>query len=195
MARKTANRRQRSVIPTVIGAGITERWYFSHLQSVMGYRMKIRPRFFGTESLAAIDKKVAEVLRDGGEAICVFDADVASWNETEQKKLSAFKAKYGDNNHVLICDSLPSVEYWFLLHYVDTTRHDATSHEVIASLRKYIPAFEKKETFLQNEKWVTELCADGRLQQACARAAAERTQGQPYSSIHKAIKKFSEQDT
>lgn len=185
MARKIANRQQRNVIPTVIGAGITERWYFAHLQNIMGYRMKIRPRFFGTESLAAIDKKVAEVLRDGGEAICVFDADVASWNETEKRKLISFKSKYGKNAHVLICDSLPSVEYWFLLHYADTTRHYATSH---------IPQFDKKEAFLQNEKWVVGLCAGDRLQQACTRAEAERTQGQPYSNIHKAIRKLSEQN-
>ena len=192
MARKTSNRQQRNVIPTVIGAGITERWYFSHLQNIMGYRMKIRPRFFGTESLAAIDKKVAGVLRDGGEAICVFDADVASWNETEKRKLSAFKAKYIKNSHVLICDSLPSVEYWFLLHYSDTTRHYSSSRDVIASLRKFIPAFDKKESFLQNEKWVAGLCANGRLQQACTRARIERSQGQSYSNVYKAIDKLSE---
>lgn len=192
MARKTSYRQQRNVIPTVIGAGITERWYFAHLQNIMGYRMKIRPRFFGTESLAAIDKKVAEVLRDGGEAICVFDADVASWNETERSKLSAFKAKYLKNNHVLICDSLPSVEYWFLLHYSDSTRHYSSSRDVITSLRKFIPAFDKKEAFLQNEKWVVRLCANGRLQQACTRARIERAQGQPYSNVYKAIDKLSE---
>lgn len=195
MSRKVSNRQQRNVIPTVIGAGITERWYFSHLQNIMGFRMKIRPRFFGTESLVAIDKRVSEILRDGGEAICVFDADVASWNETERRKLSDFKAKYKTNVHVLICDSLPSVEYWFLLHYTDTMRHYATSHDVIVSLRKFIPLFDKKESFLQNERWVADLCAEGRLQQACTRAAVERTQGQPYSNIHKAIDKLSKQNS
>lgn len=193
MARKIANRQQRAVVPTVIGAGITERWYFVHLQNIMGYRMKIRPRFFGTESLAAIEKKIAEVLKDGGEVICVFDADVASWNETERRKLDAFRSKYNRTAHVLICDSLPSVEFWFLLHYADTTRHYKTSHDVITSLRKFIPAFDKKESFLQNEKWVADLCADGRLDLACKRADRERVQGQSYSNIYKAIRKLADQ--
>ena len=79
MARKTSLKQRRSPIPTIIGAGITEQWYFTHLKALRGYRVKIRPRFFGTETAAGLAKRIEEVLQDEGIAICVFDADVSSW--------------------------------------------------------------------------------------------------------------------
>lgn len=33
MARKTSLKQRRSPIPTIIGAGITEQWYFTHLKA------------------------------------------------------------------------------------------------------------------------------------------------------------------
>ncbi|MCM1168511.1 MAG: hypothetical protein NC324_01090 [Bacteroides sp.] len=83
MARKQNTLQQRTPVPTIIGAGITEQWYFTHLQRIMDYRMKIRPRFFGQEDIFQLSKKIEAVLTDGGVAIAVFDADVASWDERE----------------------------------------------------------------------------------------------------------------
>ena len=119
MARKVKTRQQNAPIPTIIGAGITEQWYFSHLQRMFGYRVKVRPRFFGQEDKFQLTKKVESVIQDGGVAIAVFDAYVASWDEKERIKLDTFRKKYGKNENVIICDSLPSIEYWFLLHFAD----------------------------------------------------------------------------
>ena len=47
MARKEAIKQQRQERAVIIGAGLTERWYFSHLQSRFNLKIKIRPRFFG----------------------------------------------------------------------------------------------------------------------------------------------------
>lgn len=152
MARKTSLRQRRNPIPTIIGAGITEQWYFTHLKALRGYRVKIRPRFFGTETAAGLDKKIEEVLRDEGVAICVFDADVSTWNDAERKKLATLRKKYTGNSSVLLCDSMPSIEYWFLLHYKHTTRHFGTSKAVIKELKKCIPQYDKTEQFLSNQR-------------------------------------------
>lgn len=51
-------------------------------------------------------KKIAEVLNDGGKAICVFDADVSTWNETEKEKLDRPRKKYAKNkksSFVILC--------------------------------------------------------------------------------------------
>ena len=152
MARKTSLRQRRSPIPTIIGAGITEQWYFTHLKTLRGYRVKIRPRFFGTETAAGLDKKIEEVLRDESIAICVFDADVSTWNEAERKKLAALQKKYEGNASVVLCDSMPSIEYWFLLHFKHTTRHYGTSKAVIKELKKYLPQYDKTEQFLGNQR-------------------------------------------
>lgn len=183
MARKTSLKQRRSPIPTIIGAGITEQWYFTHLKALRGYRVKIRPRFFGTETAAGLDKKIEEVLCNEGVAICVYDADVSTWNEEERKKLATLQRKYEGNVSVLLCDSMPSIEYWFLLHYKHTTRHFGTSKAVIKELKKYIPQYDKTEQFLSKSKWVAEMSGEGRQEQACEYAANTNTSSGSYSKV------------
>ena len=185
MARKTSLKQRRSPIPTIIGAGITEQWYFTHLKALRGYQVKIRPRFFGTETAAGLAKRIEEVLQDEGIAICVFDADVSTWNEVEHKKLDALRKKYKDNPSVLLCDSMPSIEYWFLLHYKHTTRHYGTSKAVIKELRKYLPQYDKTEQFLSNQKWVEEMSGEGKLEQACECADKIDTTCESYTKVQK----------
>ena len=193
MVRKTSLRQRRSPIPTIIGAGITEQWYFTHLKALRGYRVKIRPRFFGTETAAGLDKKIEEVLRDEGIAICVFDADVSTWNETECKKLAALQKKYEGNASVVLCDSMPSIEYWFLLHFKHTTRHFGTSKAVINELKKYIPQYDKTEQFLGNQKWVEEMTGEGRQEQACEYADKMDTTGGSYTRANKVFPHIEQQ--
>ena len=71
MARKESTTQFKESIPTIIGAGITEKWYFTHLQAKYRVRMKIRPRFFGKETVFTLEKKLTEVLKNGGRAIIV----------------------------------------------------------------------------------------------------------------------------
>ena len=178
MARKESTTQFKESIPTIIGAGITEKWYFTHLQAKYRVRMKIRPRFFGKETVFTLEKKLMEVLKNGGRAIVVFDADVSTWNKAEKERLETMKSKYAKNNRVLLCDSMPSIEYWFLLHYVNTNRHFGTSKAVIMELVKHIKEFDKTETFLKNQKWVDDMSADGRLESAAQRAVAFGTSGE-----------------
>ena len=185
MSRKTSLRQRRNPIPTIIGAGITEQWYFTHLKALRGYHVKIRPRFFGTETAAGLDKKIEEVLRDESIAICVFDADVSTWNEAERKKLAALQKKYEGNASVLLCDSMPSIEYWFLLHFRHTTRHFGTSKAVTRELKKYIPQYDKTEQFLGNQRWVEEMTGKGKQEQACEYADKMDTSGGSYTRVNK----------
>lgn len=187
MARKTSIRTKRSPIPTIIGAGITEQWYFTHLHRLKDYRVKIRPRYFGTETAKGLAKRIEDVLLDGGFAICVFDADVSTWNEAERLKLNALQRKYKDNPSVLLCDSLPSIEYWFLLHYRSTNRYYGTSQAVTEDLKDFIPQYDKSEKFLQQEKWVAEMIEEDRQEIACARAEAFGTDGESYTNVYKVI--------
>jgi len=190
MARKESTTQFKESIPTIIGAGITEKWYFTHLQAKYCVRMKIRPRFFGKETVFTLEKKLMEVLKNGGRAIVVFDADVSTWNKAEKERLEIMKSKYAKNNRVLLCDSMPSIEYWFLLHYVNTNRHFGTSKAVIMELVKHIKVFDKTETFLKNQKWVDDMSADGRLESAAQRAVAFGTSGESYTNVWKAMQEL-----
>ena len=190
MARKESTTQVREAIPTIIGAGITEKWYFTHLQTKYRVRMKIRPRFFGKETVFTLEKKLTEVLKDGGRAIIVFDADVSTWNKAEKERLEALRSKYAKNSRVLLCDSMPSIEYWFLLHYANTNRHFGTSKAVITELVKHIKEFDKTETFLKNQKWVDDMSDDGRIEAAAQRAIAFGTDSESYTNVWKAIQEL-----
>ena len=190
MARKESTTQVREATPTIIGAGITEKWYFTHLQAKYGVRMKLRPRFFGKETVFTLEKKLTEVLKDGGRAIIVFDADVSTWNKAEKERLEAMRSKYAKNSRVLLCDSMPSIEYWFLLHYVNTNRHFGTSKAVITELIKHIKEFDKTETFLKNQKWVDDMSDDGRIEAAAQRAVAFGTDGESYTNVWKALQEL-----
>lgn len=187
MARQISTRASNAPIPVIIGAGITEQWYFKHLRGLLNLRLKIRPRFFGTEDIKQLDKKISQVVNDGSVAICVFDADTAEFDPAEKKKVEELKKKYNGKRNVILCDSLPSLEYWFLLHYEDTNKHFKNSHAVERELRSYIPAYEKTEDFLQSLLWVPEMTKDGKLADAVERSRKYQNQGGSYSNVYKAI--------
>ena len=187
MARKTQQRSLRQPEITIIGEGATERFYFTHLRRLKGYRYTCKPRNFTEQSLDEIQKQVDRVLADRGIAICVFDTDITRNNPTERAKFEALCQKYKDRKDVIICDSMPSIEFWFLLHYLNTNRYFATSDNVIDVLHKYIPDFSKQEKFLSKEKWVADLLADHRLETAIQRAQAFGTEGESYSNLPKAF--------
>ena len=192
MARKQAQKQLKDPKPAIIGAGITEQWYFKHLQTLRKYRVKIWPRYFGRENAFELDKRVDNVLKDEGFAIVVFDADVSQRNDKERQLVERMKTKYGNNKDVLVCDSLPSIEYWFLLHYKDAGRLFKTSNEVVEEIKKYNSQFDKSKKFLENDSWVKDLCDGKRLWQAIERCKQQedkinRGASVSYSKVYKAI--------
>lgn len=187
MGRPINNRSQKSPVITLIGEGITEQYYFKHIRSLFNYRYILKPYFFGITSLTEMDRKIAEVIEGGGVAICVFDTDVTQRVEAEKKKLNRLVKKYGRKENVIFCDSLPSVEYWFLLHYKNTNKYFNNSDAVARVLRKYLLNFEKTTLFLEKEKWVVDLCADNKLKIARERAKGFSDNSPSYSNIYKAF--------
>lgn len=189
MARKVENKKEkRQIIPTLIGAGITERWYFTHLKNLMDLKVQIRPRFFGNEHIHMLEKNVEIVLASEGLPIVVFDVDVMQWDEGERLRLEKFRKKYARDKRVLLCESMPSIEYWFLLHYVATNKHLGTSKNAMDELKKHMAQFEKTERFLHNPKWVTDIGADGRLQLAMQRAEKFARTGQSFTDVWQVLK-------
>lgn len=187
MARKVSTRHSNAPIPVIIGAGLTEQWYFSHLHDILNIQIRIRPRFFGTEDIHQLDKKIAQVVNEGSMAICVFDTDTAAFDNVQRQRISLLKAKYDGKKNVIICDSFPSIEFWFLIHYIDSNRFFSSARAVEQDLRSFIPQYAKKEVFLKNKKWVEDLVADGKLIMAVQRAKTYESSNGSYSNIYKAI--------
>ena len=54
-ARKNTATRQ---VIHIVGEGLTELFYFSHLKKILGYRYSISPRLFENNSIEKIEKKI-----------------------------------------------------------------------------------------------------------------------------------------
>lgn len=174
----------------IVGEGLTELYYFSHLKKLLGYRYSISPRFFDNNSIEKIEKKLKALLKEDVIVICVFDSDVSRRSAIEKKKMTDFKRKYEKNSNVILCDSLQSIEYWFLLHYEDTCRYFQDAAATERALKLYIPTYTKTRKFLEKIGWVKNMVADDKMITACE--LAEKYQGRDsYSEIYKAIKKVS----
>ena len=192
MSRKIEFRNLRLPTITLIGEGITEQHYFAHLRKMYNFRYTLKPYFFGTTSLLDMDRKISEVLDSGGFAVCVFDTDVSERIEAEKIKLNKLLNKYGKRRNVIFCSSLPSIEYWFLLHYQNTNKYFLDSAAVERELKAFLQNYEKKTNFLEKEKWVADLCSENKLETALERAKAFGEYGGSYSNIYKAFEKFRE---
>lgn len=185
MARKRKERALKSPTITIIGEGATERYYFTHLKRLNGFNYFCKPRNFTEQSLEEMQRQIERVLADDGIAVCVFDADVTRFNAAERQRLEYMRRKYAENPAVVLCDSMPSIEFWFLLHYLNTNCYFATSNEVISVLQKYLPAFSKQQLSLSKEQWVTELVKDGKLNTAISNAVAIGDNGESYSHLNR----------
>ncbi len=173
----------------IVGEGQTELFYFKHLKKLLNYRCTISPRLFENNSIVKIDKKVEELLSEDVFVICVFDADVSRRSESENKKLQRLKLKYSKNENVLLCDTLQSIEYWFLLHFEDTCRYFNSADATTKALMKYIPNYDKGRKFMENEKWVRDMTLAGKFELACERAEKHEKR-ESYSNLFKAAKKL-----
>lgn len=197
--------------PFLISGGTnTERYYFTHINDITKYKFNIRPQYFGDESnyTEAFPKRILEVLgaNDNAKIFCVFDWDTVYGNEKNLKKHEAFEAQFKAeiaNGAVTLCPSMPSIEYWFLLHFEDYTKLLKNYGKVASVLGKYIKAcfpdpskplkkLLKSEENLKDSTWVENLCADGKLEMAIARAEknitaaleSETLEKQSYSFVY-----------
>ncbi|HNW83025.1 MAG TPA: RloB family protein [bacterium] len=168
----------------IVGEGITEQYYFKHLKKIKNYRCIVKPRFFEKTSLDEIKKTTEKLLSGDVTVVCVFDADISIRDKKETEKLKKFIKKYEKNKNVIICDSLPAIEFWFLLHFVKKNKAFNNNKTLCRELSKYLKNYEKKEAFLEKEEWVTILVK--KMDEAVKNAKTINADGS-YSNVYKAI--------
>jgi hypothetical protein len=198
MARRNFPKRKLRDRIAVLGDGRTEQYYLQHLKQIKGYKYAIKPPLFNSVTLRQAGKIIDNLL-DDEYALVIFLTDfdtIIAQNRTDE--FNAFKKRYEDKGTVLICESMPSIEFWFLLHYIKTTREFPNADKVFKALKKHLTAFDKKESYLEKPDWVSELMADNKLETAInhsKKILEEKLSGNagdhfPLSKIHLAIEKF-----
>ena len=201
--------------PFLISGGTnTERYYFTHINDTTEYKFNIKPKYFADESnyTKAFPKRIKEILdaNTGAKIFCVFDWDTIHGDEAKIKKHEDFEKQFKteiSNGSVIICPSMPSIEYWFLLHFEDYTDilkdYSAVSVRLAPYIKSCFPNSSKKlkqllkmRKYLEDSIWVENLCSNGKLDIAIKRAednikAAEEAgnlANQSYSYVYKAFK-------
>lgn len=115
---------------------------------------------------------------------CVFDWDTIYNDNILQDKHRKFIEQFDSqisNGSVTLCPSMPSIEYWFLLHFVDCTNLYKNCKKVVSVLGQYIkPCFSdssirlskllKRDKYLKDSSWVEKMCSDDKLKYAIERA-------------------------
>ena len=126
------------------------------------------------------------------------------------KKHFAFESRFQKEikeGTLTLCPSMPSIEYWFLLHFTDYSKllkdYGAAANKLAHHLKPYFPdpnvplkKLLKMEKYLKDSSWVEKLCADGKLELAVERAERniQRAQAdvdlenQSYSFVYMAFK-------
>lgn len=142
--------------------------------------------------MLTIYQRIQDAVSGGASVICVFDEDVRQWNDVERRRMDEIRNRYDGDERVVIASSMPSIEYWFLLHYENTNRFFGTSNKVIEALRKHIRNFDKKDQFLRQEKWVAMMIEENRMVGASERAKRLGHSGESYSDFWKAVDRLEE---
>ncbi|MBQ0047931.1 MAG: RloB domain-containing protein [Prevotellaceae bacterium] len=176
--------------PFVISGGKnTERYYFLHVNELSDkYKFTVKPEYFGDESdyTTVFPYRISRILKTNADAkiYCVFDMDAVFRDGTLEKHkyfVKSLKSKIEEGS-VVMCDSMPSFEFWLLLHFVDHVGLLKNYSEVSQLLAPYLkPYFEggvsarfkkviKKEDFLKESGWVRKLLDEGRIEKAVERA-------------------------
>lgn len=195
-------KRQTKKTYVVLGDGKTEQYYLKHLKKIKGYKYSIRPSLFTSITIETAGDIIDEYLSGGCDQIIYFTDYDTIVNQNKVAEFENLKNKYAHRDEVFICETMPSIEFWFLLHFLKTTREFNNANEVESLLVKYICNYSKKvNTFLENPKWVETLCADGKLKTAIINSSSiltEKEKGNkgshfPYSKAHLAIEYFEKQ--
>ena len=210
------SRIMRPLFPFIISGGKnTERYYFRHISDTTIYKFNIVPEYFGMESgyTEIFPNRIKKILKDNPEAqiFCVFDWDTVRGHKKNLEKHQAFVNQFKteiDSGTVVVCPSMPSIEYWFLLHFENYTDLITSCGRKIQTLLSpymmpYFPGSKKEllnllksEEYINKSEWVEKLCADGKLDKAieCAEnnIAEAETNGDlnehSYSFVYKVFK-------
>ncbi len=198
---RQSNKRETRKTYVVLGDGQTEQYYLKHLKTLKGYKYTIRPSLFSSITIETAGSIIDEYLSGGCDQIIYFTDYDTIVNQNKIAEFEKLKGKYTGTNEVFICETMPSIEFWFLLHFLKTTREFNNAFEAITFLVKYMQGYSKGEAYLKNPKWVEILCANGKLEIAFTNSSSilsEKEKGDkgshfPYSKAHIAIEHFENQ--
>ncbi len=153
--RKHRQKRQGKPTYTIIIEGETEYWYFQKLKEhERKLVVNIQPTIPKGKKLSELfDKVKEEANRD--EQIKIFwiiDLDkVIQDQNTEGLRMYLSELERKEYNNVITIFNNPCLEFWFLLHFENTTKYYQRCHETIDELKKHLANYSKSKKYFMKE--------------------------------------------
>lgn len=152
MARKTKSRPSKFQV-AIVGEGETEWFYFSSMRQHERFTFKVAPDLPKHSDYKSIIKAARKKRDEGYDLVfCVLDLDRIITNPTEQKGYCKEKAKIKANKGIEFIETMPCIELWFLLHFLQnySSRVYLDYNQVSVPLKRHIPNYEKTAKFLKS---------------------------------------------
>ena len=145
----------------IVVDGETEVWYFQMLKrNELSLQVNIEPKIPHKKKLSEQYEKVCELAEDYTKVIWVIDLDSPIKESRETKKgnktpiqklkeyLQIIEEKY--DNVITILNN-PCLEYWFLLHFEQTTRYFRNCSDAEKQLKKHLSGYEKTPKYFTKQ--------------------------------------------
>ncbi|WP_375560388.1 RloB family protein [Bernardetia sp. OM2101] len=143
----------------IIVDGDTEIWYFQMLKHhEKNLSINIKPDLPKKKKLQEQFESVCQNAKDYDKVFWVIDFDTILKEDKQTKKgetsvVEAFK-KYRkqlheDYENVTVLVNNPCLEFWFLLHFEETSKQFSECESVEKLLKKYIPNYQKTQKFFK----------------------------------------------
>ncbi|NDV64055.1 RloB domain-containing protein [Bacteroides sp. 224] len=137
--------------------GDCEYWYIQLLKrNEQNLKVDLKPEIPQRKELSDLYMKAKELSKDYTKVFWIVDFDVIQKETRETPKgkktpMQYFKEYYADlrsnYENVIVIINNPCLEYWYLLHFVKTTRHYEKYDSLKPDLRKYLPNYDKSQKY------------------------------------------------
>ncbi len=161
MSRSSIRHRKGKISYSVVVDGKTEVWYFQMMKKYEKlHRIDIVPEIPKNKSLSEQFKTVLENSNYYDKVFWIIDLDTIIKENKERRKntvsgLDKIKKYIKEiNNHysgvVKVFINNPCLEYWFLLHFIETGKYFHNCEKVIKELKRTeLTDYEKKERYFK----------------------------------------------
>ncbi len=158
--RKKKNRTKRKDTFAIIVDGETEVWYFQMLKrNEPDLKVNIEPKIPQKKELSEQYKKVLELKEDYTKVFWIIDLDVIIKESKQTKKgvkskiqeLKEYLINLEKFKNIILIFNNPCLEFWFLLHYKQTTKYFPKCSKVVRQLKIHLSDYEKTQKYFTKQ--------------------------------------------
>jgi hypothetical protein len=140
----------------IIGDGKTESWYFSQLKKHVPLSAKITlsPPLPIKRSLTDIEDEINEQLQHFDKVFWIVDLDTIIADQQIDRFKKIYQRLLKKRKHPFVFINNPCLEFWFLLHFEQTSRPFSSCEEVVRALKTYpeMANYNKSEKYYKNPR-------------------------------------------